>query len=300
MIANVPVTAQVVALAMGSALLLATTSILQHRAAGAVPHHKSLRFGLLCDLARNPLWLLGVAADGGAYLFQFLALRRGAIVLVQSVLVTGLLFALPVGAAASHRRLARRDWLGTVAVVTGLIVYLGTASPDRGRGQPRAMGWVILFSLVVGTVALLVVVAPPGPSKRRAFALGSACGVLFGLNAALTKACGSVLDHGGAGRLITSWQLWALIASASLGFMLAQSAFQAGPLEASLPVLTISDPLASSFIGLVFLHERIATSPAAMLTELFGAAVMVAGVLVLARSPLVHAVDEHPLISGVE
>ncbi|MDQ6798324.1 MAG: hypothetical protein M3011_09970, partial [Actinomycetota bacterium] len=72
--------------------------------------------------------------------------------------------------------------------------------------------------------------------------------------------------------------------------------FQAGPLEASLPVLTISDPLISAGIGLGFLHEAIADRPAALLVEVAGVAMMVVGVFLLARSPLIleGAADSGP------
>jgi drug/metabolite transporter (DMT)-like permease len=232
------------------------------------------------------LWVAGVVADIGAYLLQFLALRRGSLLVVQSILVAGLLFAIPLGAAMSRRRLSRQDWLGTVAVVSGLVVFLATAEPTRGRPHPSAAGWAVLLALVGSTVLALVLLAPSEPGKPRAMFLGSACGILFGVNAALTKACADLLDHG-IGRLLVSWQLWVLVAAASYGFLLSQSAFQAGPLEASLPVLTISDPLISAGIGLGFLHEAIADHPGALLVEMAGVATMVVGVFLLARSPLI-------------
>ncbi len=277
---------EVIGLSAASALMLALTSVLQQRAASKVSHHKSMRVGLVTELIRRPLWVMGVVTDILAYLLQFLALRRGSLLVVQAILVTGLLFAIPLGAAMSHRRLSRQDWLGTVAVVSGLVVFLATAEPTRGRPHPSAMGWTVLLALIGAAVVVLVVLAPPEPGKRRAMFLGSACGILFGLNAALTKACANLLDHG-VERLLLSWQLWVLVAAASYGFLLSQSAFQAGPLEASLPVLTISDPLISAGIGLGFLHEAIADRPGALLVEVAGVAMMVVGVFLLARSPLI-------------
>jgi len=277
---------EVIGLSAASALMLALTSVLQQRAASQVPHHKSMRPGLVAELVRRPLWVMGVVTDIVAYLLQFLALRRGSLLVVQSILVTGLLFAIPLGAAMSHRRLSKLDWLGTVAVVSGLVVFLATAEPTRGRLHPSPLGWALLLGLVGTTVAVLVTLAPSGSGKSRAIFLGSACGILFGLNAALTKACANLLDHGVA-RLVVSWQLWVLVGAASYGFLLSQSAFQAGPLEASLPVLTISDPLISAAIGLGFFHEAITDRPGAIVVELAGVATMVVGVFLLARSPLI-------------
>lgn len=279
---------EIIGFSTASALLLALASVLQQRAASQVAPHKSMRWSLVTDLLRRPLWVLGVVADIAAYLLQFLALRRGSLLVVQSILVTGLLFAIPLGAAMSHRRLSRQDWIGTFAVVAGLVVFLATAEPTPGRPHPSPMGWVILLSLVGGTVAALVLSAPSEHGKGRAMFLGSACGILFGLNAALTKACADLLDHG-LERLIVSWQLWVLVAAAAYGFLLSQSAFQAGPLEASLPVLTISDPLISAGIGLGFLHEAVTDRPGALVLELIGVTMMAIGVIMLARSPLILA-----------
>ena len=45
-----------------------------------------------------------------AFVLHFLALRRGSLHLVQTVLVAGLLFALPIAAALVHQRLRKVDW----------------------------------------------------------------------------------------------------------------------------------------------------------------------------------------------
>ncbi len=277
---------QVVGLSLGCAALLALAAVLQHRAAGQVPTHKSMRPALLGHLLRRPMWVLGVLCDVAAYVLQFLALRRGSVLLVQSVLVTGLLFAIPLGAAYSHRRPSRSDWVGTVGVVVGLVVFLSTADPSEGLHHPDGVGYVLLVGLTVAVVGGLLLLAPRHPGKRRAMHLGAACGVTFGFNAALTKASGEILERDGLG-LLMSWQVWMLAASAAFGFLLVQSAFQAGPLESSLPVLTISDPLASAAVGLIFLRETISTGPVAVTLEILGFSVMVAGVFLLARSPLI-------------
>ncbi|MGI9023181.1 MAG: DMT family transporter [Acidimicrobiales bacterium] len=288
---------EAVAFALGCAALLSLAAVLQHRAAGRVATHKSMRPALLIELVRRPMWVVGVLCDVAAYVFQFLALRRGSILLVQSVLVTGLLFAIPLGAALSHRRPSQSDFVGTVGVVGGLIVFLATADPSLGRDDPGGpMGYAVLMALFVAVVGALLLLAPREPGRRRAMHLGAACGVTFGFNAALTKASGEILERDGLG-LLLAWQVWVLAGTAAFGFLLVQSAFQAGPLESSLPVLTISDPLASAAIGLIFLQEHISTGPVEVVLEICGFTAMVAGVFILARSPLIAATacdaDDH-------
>ncbi|MHB8670953.1 MAG: DMT family transporter, partial [Acidimicrobiales bacterium] len=266
----------VVAFALGSALLYALASVFQQRAAEVAPGERSLRPGLLLHLAARPLWLAGVAADVAAYGLQFLALHRGSLVVVQLLLISGLLFALPIGAAIARprRRLGRSEWLAALAVVGGLCLFLGVAAPAAGRSETSGTAWALILTATLGGALLLAVLGGRGPAglpgapdsgephaqgdpaagaeqdtraqqgARRAAMLAAAAGVLYGLTAALTKATSHLLSGGllhAAGR----WEPWALIACGVLGMILAQSAFQAGPLAASLPMLTIVDPLVS-------------------------------------------------------
>jgi drug/metabolite transporter (DMT)-like permease len=251
-----------------------------------------MRPTLLLALLRRPRWLLGNLAEVGAISLQFLALRRGPLVLVEAVLVSGLLFALPLGAALQRRRLARSDWLGAMAVVAGLAVFVTVARPSTGRGAASGLGWVLVLLLDCGVVLALILRAPRHPGPRRATFLGTACGVLFGMNAALAKASGHRLDRG-AGHALGAWEPYALLALGSLGFLLAQSAFQAGPLAASLPAITAADPIVAALIGVLAFHEGVAGGAAAIAVELAAGAAIVAGVWTLARSPLV-APDQPP------
>jgi drug/metabolite transporter (DMT)-like permease len=275
-----------VLLTLGAALLYAVTSVLQQSAAVEVAHHRSLRPGLLLDLVRRPRWLLGNVAEVGAVALQFVALRRGSLLLVQTVLVSGLLFALPLGAALQHRRLAVADWLATAAVVAGLGVFVVVARPTRGRGDASPVAWAVVLGLGCGMVAALILTAPRRPGSRRATFLGAACGVLFGVDAALAKASGHLLNRGFV-HAARSWEPYALAVLGVFGFLLAQSAFQAGPLAASLPLMTALDPVVSALIGVLAFRERLASDGPAVAVQVVAAVAIVGGAWVLARSPLV-------------
>lgn len=278
--------AEAASLALVAAVLYAVTSVLQQSAAATVAHDHSLRPALLLQLLRQPRWLLGNLAEVGAFVVHFLALRRGSLLLVQTVLVSGLLFALPLGAALTSRRLRAADWLGAVVVVTGLALFVSVARPTTGRGEASGTAWAAVLGAGCLAVALLVLGAPRRPGRRRATCLGAACGVLFGVDAALTRAAGHLLNRGLA-HTLGSWEPYALVGLAAYGFLLAQSAFQAGPLGASLPLITIVDPVVAAAIGVIAFHERISAGPVAVVIEVTAVMAMVAGVFCLARSPLV-------------
>jgi drug/metabolite transporter (DMT)-like permease len=283
--------------ALIASLLYGLASVLQHRAAIDQPHERSMRLGLLAKLATKPMWLAGVAADGLAFACQFVALGHGSLILVQPLLVSGMLFALPLGAWLSGTRLTRQDWLGALAVVVGLSLFLVVASPSRGRAEIGNWSWLLLGFICIATTGLLVVAASGGPSRRRAALLAGAAGVLYGLTAAFTKAAAHLLGRG-ITHVLTSWELVALIGAGILGMLLAQSAFQAGPLDSSLPMLTVTDPVVSIIIGAGAFSEAIATGPIASSLEAVGMALMVLGVFVLGQSEAVLGSRQEPATGG--
>ena len=63
-----------------------------------------MRPGLLWRLIQRPMWLLGTLADWSGFGLQAIALGLGSLIVVQPLLCTGLLFALPLGAAWQGRR----------------------------------------------------------------------------------------------------------------------------------------------------------------------------------------------------
>jgi len=71
-----------------------------------------------------------------------------------------------------------------------------------------------------------------------------------------------------------------------------QSAFQVGDIEWSLPTLTVVNPVLSIVVGLSLLDESVAANGVAYIPLVISLAVMVWGVVALARSPALVAVHE--------
>jgi drug/metabolite transporter (DMT)-like permease len=276
-----------VAAALGAALCYAAASVMQQRAAQEEPAEEALKPGLLLRLVRQPLWLAGLAADGLAYTLQFVALGHGSIALVQLLLVSGLLFALPLGALISRCPIRRSDLVAGALVVVGLATFLTVAAPAPGRGNVSPRTWVVIGAGAGIVIGVLVLVAGPRPGVRRATALGAAAGVANALVAVFSKSTAVMLAHGLL-HALTSWQLYALLVSGAASLVLASSAFQAGSLAASLPMLTVVDPIAATIIGALFFGESLTIEGLAPMAEVASLAAIVAGVFMLGRSPLVH------------
>src|SRR5437763_2754920 len=281
----------VVASALGSAFLYALAAVFQQRAAAAEPLEHSLRLRLLIGLLHRPLWLVGLACDISAFLLQFWALDHGSLVLVQPLLVSGLLFALPLGALVSHERMTPNDWLGAALVVIGLSAFLLVAQPDNGSSDAAPKVWVMLVVTILAIVAVLIFAAQRSKESRRAGLLAAAAGTMYGLTAALTKACGHLLDQG-LKHLFTSWKPYSLAAGGISGTVIDQSAYQAGPLYWSLPILTVTDPVVSIAIGAFVFGEGIEIHGLAPFIEAIALAVMTIGVFKLSNSRLVAHVKE--------
>lgn len=272
--------------ALGSSLLYALASVLQHRSAVAAKG-RPLRIGFVVELAGRPLWIMGMAADAAGYGLQFFALRHGSLVLVQPLLVSGVLFALPLSSALNQRRLTAFEWTGAAAVVAGLSLFLVIGHPGSGGHQVTLLGWILVgVATGVPVIALVGVAARQSSGVLRAVLLACAAGIDYGVAAALTKTTAAHLDRGLVHTLL-SWDPYALVACAAVGLVLGQSAFQAGPLRASLPALTVVDPVVSVLIGALAFGEPLSAGGAAPVFEVLGLVVMTLGVTALCRSPIV-------------
>jgi hypothetical protein len=117
---------------------------------------------------------------------------------------------------------------------------------------------------------------------------------VYGLTAALTKSSLDLLDDGVV-ELFTHWQPYALVAAGLLGFLLNQSAFQAGHLAASLPAMAVTDPVVGCCIGVLLFGETLGASGAlAVLATSASIVVMTVATVSLARSPLVTHEEPQP------
>lgn len=274
--------------ALAAGCTFALGSVLQQSAARETPLDKSLSWRLLVDLAHRRRWLIGIGSDFGSFALQAVALAFAPIALVQPlIVVTGLLVAVPLAVRWRGRRLGRVEWAGTVVVGLGLAAFLAGASPQEGLPQTTWDRWVLILIAVGGFMALGIATGRAISGPARATAYGFAAGASFGLLAALTKAATHLLSQG-ASTFFTAWQPYAMAGVAVAGAIVQQSAFQAGPLPASVPVMDAVEPSVAVLIGVFAFNEQVSTSPAALLFEALGICCLVAGIIALDRSPAVH------------
>jgi drug/metabolite transporter (DMT)-like permease len=278
--------------ALAAALSYAIASVLQHWEAEKQPADKALRLSLVARLAKRPRWVAGLGFDAGGYVAQWWALTIGSLVLVQPLLVVGLLFALPIKARFTGFRFHGWDWAGALLTTCGLAVFLVVSHPGPGNANVSAVTWTVVLLLAGALASMLVVIGHKSSPRWKAVAYGTAGGIVYGICAALTKSCAHLLSLG-VSQLFQSWQPYLLIGAGVAGMVLAQSAFQAGPLDASLPTLSATDPIVSVVIGAVAFGEAIRVGVAATTLEVLSFSAIVGGIFMLAHTEAVNAAQRH-------
>ena len=277
--------------ALGAAMTFALAAVLQQEAAQRATRAESLHFHLLLVLLRQPRWVAGVVMLVCGFGLQALALANGPIALVQPIVATELVFAIPLAIWRRHRRAQMREWAGLFLVLAGVSVFLVMASPESGISQPSLLEWLLVLVPVASVLCLVVVVAAAKHGPSRATLLGVAAGLSFSLLAILTKSVAHQLAHG-VGKAFASWQIYALIALGISALVLSQSAYQAGPLPLSMPSIALVEPVVAVVVGDTLFHEQANLAGGALALEALAALAALAGLLLLATSPTVLSIYE--------
>jgi drug/metabolite transporter (DMT)-like permease len=225
-----------------------------------------------------------MVADAVGYVAQAAALGIGRIVVVQPVLASTVVFALPPGSRILGQRIGRREVLAALAVTAGLGVFLVVADPEGGREDATTAAWIVAF---VVAAAVCVPLTLAGRAARtpamKATLLGIATGVLWGLSAGLTKAVVEDLDEGVIA-LLGDWHLYALAVVGWASLTLAQASLQAGALAPAVATQAALDPITSVLLGVFAFDETIHSGALGLAGSLAGFVAMVVGIAVLAQA----------------
>jgi drug/metabolite transporter (DMT)-like permease len=268
-------------------LFLATCGVLQQRAASKRSSSERMSLRLVRALVTDRTWLAGIASAGASYGFQAVALAFGPLVLVQPLVVSELLFAVPVSVRIRGLRLRSRDWGAVAAVVVGLAVGIVAADPQQGQPIQPITSWapaLVAVAVVVG-LCLLVARVVEGPPMASAYAVAGAC--TMGLQSALYAATIALIKKEQLA-LFATWEPYALIIASLIGAFLIQNAFQSGPLAASTPVIDATLPLVAIGLGVGLFGEHIRTSLLGLAGATVGLLLVLGGIVGLDTSPVVR------------
>ncbi|GGW98836.1 hypothetical protein GCM10010297_20870 [Streptomyces malachitofuscus] len=275
--------------ALGAAFSNALATVLQRKAALSVPRSDKLRAGLMLDLLRRPVWLLGIVTVIAAAVCQAVALATGPMTVVQPLFVLELPLALVIATVLLRGRLSAAGWAAVCAVVGGLAVALVAASPEGNRTHVPMDRWIPALAVCTAAIAGLVLAALRRSEGRgRAACFGLATAVSYAVTAALMKTSMHTLDDGGPAAFLTTWQTYGFALYGACALFLLENAMQSGPLVASQPAITLGDASVSLALGITLYAEYVRGGWWLVL-QFLGAALIAAGVLALSKLPLARS-----------
>jgi hypothetical protein len=288
-----------------AALLIGTGFVFQQNAAAREPASRFLSLRLMLDLIRTPKWLAGIACMIGGQILAAWSIGHLSLSFVEPLLTTNLVFALVLAVPLSGASI--RFWEVTGALVLCLGVALLSASRSAkpiGLSFGSFSHWPA--AAVIAGIAFVAVQAGRRRKHRaRAMLTGAGAGLVYGIQDALTRQTLEILQSSGISALFTTWAPYALVGAGAIGIWLMQSAFNAGPLQFSLPPIAAGEPIIGILLGVIIFGDRIQVSPGMLALQAAGIAAMIVGVITVARAPALSALRAwspaalpHPRVPG--
>ncbi|HKB20751.1 MAG TPA: DMT family transporter [Gaiellaceae bacterium] len=243
-------------LALTAAFLFAVAATLQQKGALKLDGVSLAHPISLVRLAGQRMWLFGTAALLVGYAFQAAALDRGRLAIIQPLLVTTIVFALPLGWWLTNQKVGRREVIGAAVILLGLGAFTIYGDPAGGNDNAPNDQWAIAIVVLAAICAGLLVYGRNGAPTKVAAVYGAVAGILFGLSAALTKPTVEFL-HQGVGEMLSHWQCYALAVAGVLGFVLQQVSLGTGRLAPSVATVSVANPVVSVLLGIAIFDERL-------------------------------------------
>jgi len=244
-------------LALVAAFLFALAATLQQKGALELGGISLGSPASLLRLVRQTAWLVGTVALLAGYLFQAGALDRGRLSIVQPLLVTTVVFALPLGYFLTRQSVGHREIGGAAVIVLGLALFTYFADPAGGLENAPGREWAMAIAVLGALCAVLLALGgrEGATATMRAAVYGTVAGILFGLSAALTKPTLDYL-HEGVDVMLSHWEPYVLAIVGVLGFVLQQVSLATGKLAPSVATVSVANPVVGILIGTLLLDER--------------------------------------------
>ena len=283
-------------LALCAAFLFALAAALQQKGALGLPEVSLRHPSSLARLAGQTMWLVGTIALVTGYVFQAAALDRGRLAIIQPLLVTTVVFALPLGYVLTRQVVGRREVAGAAVIVAGLALFAVFGDPAGGKENAAGAEWALAIGVLAAVCVVLLLFGRRGSLTMTAAVYGTVAGILFGLSAALTKPTMEFL-HAGIDELLSSWEPYALAVAGVLGFVLQQVSLGTGRLAPSVATVSVANPVVGILLGVVLLDERLSRPSWHVVVACVGLGLALVGAVVIAMGRQVADEPNRPLAS---
>jgi drug/metabolite transporter (DMT)-like permease len=269
--------------ALLAALANATNVITQHVASTSGPR-ESRGWRFVWYLVTNPLWLFGGAALIGAFVFQAVALHIGSLSIVQTLLMTELVFSLVLRRLWIRQSISPQAWSAAAVTCVAVSIFIVTAEPRGGHAIAKSTAWAATIVACAVTAGILALLGTRGSPGRRAALLATSASVVWALEATFIKSMTDTLTADGIGGAFLHWPLYAVAVAGAIGTLLTQAALHVGPLRVSQPLLVIVDPMVSIVLSVYLFGEYFALSIGGLTVASASFVILCGGVVWLTRS----------------
>jgi drug/metabolite transporter (DMT)-like permease len=282
-------------LALIAAFFFALAAALQQKGALNLPTISLADPKSLARLAGQTMWLIGTAALLTGYVFQAAALDRGRLAIIQPLLVTTVIFALPLGYFLTRQHVGKREVIGAFVIVLGLGLYAYFGDPAGGNENASNKQWAVALAIFGAISVLLLVLGDRRGDDLsiKAAVYGTVAGILFGLSAAVTK---PTLDglHESVGTMLSQWYCYVLAIAGILGFVLQQVSLGTGRLAPSVATVSVANPLVGILIGVLLFDERFEHPTWHIVVALIGLGLALVGAVAISLAHEAAAEDAAP------
>jgi drug/metabolite transporter (DMT)-like permease len=268
---------------------------MQRKASLEQAPEKGFSAALLWDLLHRTTWLIGFGGMVASFVLQAIALGLGQLSAVETIITLEVPLTLLVASKVFRTPLGRGEWSGVLVMTASMIALLAILYPRPGdETDVSNIMYVLAGGATAGLIATLIILAQRGHRIWRTACLGAATGASFGLTATLIKETAAQFNLHGLYGVFTTWQTYAAVGTGILGVVVMQWALHLGPLLAAQPGFTLMDPLVSVFWGVLVYNEVIRRGVWLIPAVIAGGGIVI-GVILLARSPLLVAINEHDI-----
>jgi drug/metabolite transporter (DMT)-like permease len=250
----------VIVFALLAAVCMAIGIVVRQRATMDVPEDEGVSPTMVKALLGKRMWWIGTGVAVTGYVCQAIALSMGSLLVVQPLLVSSLLFALPLSARLAGRRVSPLEWAWAVVLTAALAMFVLMARPRAGLYRGEEMAWLVAIVVIAPIVLFCVLFGARSTGTRRAVLIAIAVGVLFGVVAVVTKLVMYELAEEGALAVLRLPSLYFLAALGICAMVLQQSAFHAGALQSSVPTMLVLEPVVAVLLGALVLNEHLTVS----------------------------------------
>lgn len=270
-------------LALVAALASAFGNVVRQRSAQEVTDEQVGHFALFGKSLRDTRWWLGSGGAIANYALLAVALGLGSVTLVTALQVSALLFAMPIYARLTHHRVTRWEWTWAVLLAVALAVFVVVGEPRAAHSRGSLNAWLVVAAVTVPLLVLCVLGARAWQGRPvAAVLLAVVAGWSLAVVAVLTKGVVDTVGHG-VGAVLRTPELYAWIPVALVGMIVQQSAFRAGALTASMPTVTVVEPVVASALGVMVLDETLDTRGLRIIALAAAAVVVIVATWALAR-----------------